>query len=162
MSNNVLKWPIQESGLSVFILHQLAFKNFHEATGANSGRSTSPTVTDIMSVTHMSGSYHKSCALCIFNVIYLGPMDLIGPNSKYSISIHGLLPKIISQWILQYPAHLEKLKSNRHLMSCDQVLSLFSDPVIGQELLLVGDSIFTEGDKAFLHNPGVIVMRLLL
>ena len=89
-------------------------------------------------------------------------MGLIGPNSKYGIAIHGLLPKIISQWILQYPAHLGKLKSNRHLMSCDQVLSLFSDPVTGRELLLVGENIFTKGDKVLFHNPWVVVTRLLL
>lgn len=89
-------------------------------------------------------------------------MDLIGPDSKCSVSFHGLLPEIINQWTLQYSAHLWKLKSNRHLMPCDQVLSLFSDPVIGQELLLVGENIFTEDDKAFFHNPWVVVMRLLL
>lgn len=45
---NILSWPIHESGLSFFILHQLAFRNFHEAIGASSGRSTTPIVTDIM------------------------------------------------------------------------------------------------------------------
>ena len=57
ISNNVLKWPIQESGLSVFILHQLAFKNFREAIGASSGRGTSPTVTDSMGFWAMCSLY---------------------------------------------------------------------------------------------------------